>query len=439
MRLLCAGVNHTVAALPQREALAVSPAEAEEILQTLRLRRPEAEFFLLSTCNRTELYALRPHHGHPREEELRAVLLARAGASAADLDGALYVRSGEEAVRHLFRVAAGLDSLVPGESQIVHQVKSAVELARAAGAARAETARLAAEALRTARQVRRETPIARGKTSAASVALGVLRDALSSSLSGRCVAAVGGGTLTELLLRLLAKEPDVRRIVVNRSQLRAEELAARHGAEAAPWENLESVLAQADAVLTCTASAQPILTAEKIARLSEARRAAGTHSPLLLMDLAVPRNVETAAGEIPGVRLWNLDDLAEAAARGARQRAVHLAAAEEIVSARVARYLRAVNERVAVPVLNALYRRIDETLREELAEASRKLSTHADQGEDLKILRRTLHRALRKFCHPAVETLRSEAAEGFGTVHAEAIRKLFRLEVRGENSRREDI
>ncbi|MBN1554390.1 MAG: glutamyl-tRNA reductase [Phycisphaerae bacterium] len=422
MRLLCVGLNHVTAPLKLRELAAVAAEDLPSVLQGLHKRWGDAEFLLLSTCNRTELYALRPLHGHPREEELRDAFPSRQ-PHPPELHDALYAHAGIEAIRHLFSVTAGLDSLVPGESQIVSQVKQALSVARAAGAAGAGLTDLLAEALTAAKRVRRDTPIARGKFSVASVAHQAIRE-IFPSLTGRRVLMIGGGKMIELLLRLAAKENDAQYIVANRSFTRAEELAGAFAAEAIPFEDIESTLTQVDVVVTCTAASEPILTADAITRAQHARNGA----PLLILDLAVPRDVDPRAGRIEGVRLVNIDDLSAVVDRTVARRREHLDAAADIVNEHVARYLQSADIRLVAPTIDALYRRIEQTLHEELAEASNKLSTHEDHQEDMEILRRTLHRALRRFCHPAVETLRAEAADGAGGAHVEAIRTLFRLD-----------
>ncbi len=423
MRLLCVGVSHTTAALPLREAVAVDPEQAMDVLRRLRLRWPDAEFLLLSTCNRTELYTLRPLHSHPREDELRQAFPTRDSRPVAGLEHALYTHSGIDAVRHLFCVAAGLDSLVPGEPQIVSQIKQALALAQEAQAANSNLAGLVSDALAAARRVRRETPIAQGKSSIASVAFDAVREVFPS-LADKRILAVGGGKMSELLLKLLAKEQNVHLLIANRSFARAAELAADVHAQAIPFENIASALAKVDVVITCTASPEPILTAKTLAQVAPHRN----HAPLLLMDLAVPRDIEPQAGEIEGVHLLNLDDLSAVVERTVATRSEHLAAAMDMVNEHVEQYMQAADIKLVAPTIDALYRRIEQTLQEELAEASNKLSTHDDHKEDLDILQRTLHRALRRFCHPAVETLRQEAANGGVGLHAETLRKLFQLD-----------
>lgn len=422
MRLLCVGMNHTTAPLALRETAAVAPEDVAPLLRNLHQRWPGAEFLLLDTCNRTELYTLRPLHGHPREEELEETFLSRLGAPTAALTEALYLHTGMEAVRHLFSVAAGLDSLVPGETQIVAQSKQALAIARQAHAAAAGMSSLLDDALAAARCVRRETPIAQGKASIASVAYQAICETFPS-LTGRCILAIGGGKMSELLLRLLAKE-SADLSIANRSVDRAEQLAAACGAKVVGFGELETALGRADVVVTCTASPEPILTADALARAMPSRNG----RDILLIDLAIPRDVDPRAGRISGVTLRNLDDMSAVVDRTVARRSEHIEAAWSIVNEHVEQYLRKADIRRVVPTIDALYRRIEETLHEELTEASNKLSTHDDHEEDLDILRRTLHRALRRFCHPAVETLRNEAAHGAGGAHAETLRTLFQLD-----------
>ncbi len=423
MRTLCVGLSHKTAPLAVREALAFSPSRRESILADIRVRWSGAEFLLLCTCNRTELYTIRPRHGRPREEELRRALSEQATSPTDGLAEALYVHIDVNAVRHVFRVAAGLESLVPGESQIVSQIKQALAEADRAATAGARMAAMVAEALHVAKHVRSETPIAEGKVSVASVALDCIRRAFPT-LRGKCVLNVGGGKMNELLLRQLDTLGPRRVIVANRSRRRAEEIAELCGAESAGLDDLPALLRLADVVVTSTAAEAPILSVEILRAAQQARN----NAPLLIVDLAVPRDVAPAAKDLPGAELVDMDDLCAVVEATLDQRCEHVRAAETIVERHVQEYLRQTALRDVSPTIEALYRRVDDVLATALAEATNKLSTHDDQEEDLEVLRRALRRSLRQFCHPAVEALREETARGAGAAHAETLRRLFGLD-----------
>lgn len=422
MRLLCVGVSHRTAPLPVRERLALADGQVHAALADLRRRWPDAELLLLNTCNRTELYAARALHAHPRTEELLAWLAGQGNLPPDAADNALYALADHQAVQHLFDVAAGLDSQVPGEDQIVAQIKTAHETARNAGSAGPRLADLVAAALHVAKHIRTDTAFSEGKVSIPSVAVEALADRLGD-LRDRTVLCIGAGKVGRLLLAQLRRHRCSRVVLLNRSPDRSTDLDV----ESAPLEDLPGLLETADAVLTSTGSQQPILPAG----LLQAAQARRNNRPLLVLDLAVPRDVEPFAANLPGLELLNLDDLDATVQQTLRKRTEHLADAQAITAEHVAEFLASAHIRSVAPTVEALYRRVEQIILDELADAENKFATHDDADEDLAILRRTLRRALRRFCHPATEQLRSEAASGHGQAHAETLRKLFDLDQAG--------
>lgn len=418
MRILCLGVNFRSARLAIREKLAFTPASADRALRQLGQAWPRAEFFLLSTCNRTELYTARPLHAHPREEELLHWLGRFHQVDPGEFADAIYSHVEADAVGHLFAVAAGLDSLVPGEPQIVAQVKQAAAAAAEVGPLGSTLRNLIDEALRAAKDVRTRTGIAEGKSSVASVALDVLAETFGD-LTGRCLLSIGGGKISEILLGQARALAPQRMIVANRSPDRAQELAQAVEAEPADLSDLPDLLARADVVITSTGSAKPIIT--------RAMLESGADRPTLLIDLAVPRDIEPAAGELPGITLRNIDDLDAVVTRSLAGRADHLEPARAIIDEHLARFMDNVNVQAVVPTLEALYARMEEIIDAELTEAANKFSTHDDSDEDMDILRRSLRRAMRRLCHPAAENLRRQAAAGHGERSAQILRKLLDL------------
>ncbi len=417
MRILCTGISHKTAPVALRERLALDEALAA---RDLAARWEAAEFVVLSTCNRTEIYVARPVHGHPREEELRRWLCDRGGAGA---EAALYTFADGEAVGHLFAVAAGLDSLVPGEAQIAAQLKGAYAAAAEAGAARGRLADLMQRALHVGKRVRTETAIGEGKVSVASVAVDSLAKRLGR-LAGRCVLNVGAGKMNELMLRRLAGLGAGRIVVANRSPERADELAAKCGAETAPFDQLEALLSKADVVVTSTAAEAPIITADMLARALAGR----AERPMLIIDIAVPRDVEAAAGALEGVRLYNIDDLEAVVRATLRTREQERSAAEEIVEEEVAAFLKELNVRDVAPTIDALYGFMRGIAEEELADGLNKLSTHEDAEADAEVIRRVLRRAIGRILHPAARHLRQAAGADAARADVAALRRLFDLE-----------
>ena len=419
MRILCLGVNFRSAPLAIREKLAFTPASADRALRQLAQAWPRAEFFLLSTCNRTELYTARPLHAHPREEELLHWFGRFHELDPAEFAEAVYTHAEADAVGHLFSVAAGIDSLVPGEPQIVAQIKQAATTAAEVGPLASTLRNLIDEALRAAKDVRTRTGIAEGKSSVASVALDVLTQTFGD-LADRCILSIGGGKISEILLGQARTLRPGAMIVANRSLDRAEELAGAVEAEPADLSDLPALLARADAVISSTASPEPIVTAAMLESCDP--------RPSLLLDLAVPRDIDPAVGDLPGVTLRNIDDLDAVVATSLAGRRDHLGPARTIINEHLARFMDNVNVQAVVPTLEALYARMEEIIDAELTEAANKFSTHDDSDEDMDILRRSLRRSMRRLCHPAAENLRRQAAAGHGERSAQILRKLLDLD-----------
>ncbi|MCD4823670.1 MAG: glutamyl-tRNA reductase [Phycisphaerae bacterium] len=425
MRVLCTGLSHKTAPVAIREKLSFGPSRLGSALADLHSHWPSAEFMLLSTCNRTEIYAVRPLHDHPRQEELHAWLGRFQNIAPAEFQDSLYTFAGEEAVGHLFSVVAGLDSLVPGEAQIVSQVKAAITAAGQADVAGAELRQLVAEALHVAKHVRTETGIAEGKVSIASVAVDCIAGVFET-LAGRCVLSVGAGKMNEILLQQIRAMLPARIVVTNRSADRAVELAEACDGQPAPFESLPELLSQADVVVTSTAATESIISAEIIRKAQRA-----DSRQMLLIDLAVPRDIESAAGDVENVSLYNVDDLEDIAGNAIQSRREHLAAARKIVQRHIKKYFRRIQANQATPTIEALYARMEEIIAEEIREAENKFSSHEDADEDMEILRRSLRRSLRKFCHPAAEYLRGQSTAS--PAHAKTLQKIFDLKEKPES------
>ena len=423
MRIICVGVNHRTAPLAVREKLAFDAAGARRALDDLRKRWPRGEFMIVSTCNRTEIYSARPVHGHPRTEQLRGWLADFHAIDPRQLADAAYCLADADAAAHLFAVASGLDSLVPGEDQIVGQLKEAFAAAVEAGAARAAIGELVQTALHTAKHVRSETGIALGKVSVASVAIEFVRR-IYETLDGKVVLSVGAGRTGELMLQHLEKPGGPEILIANRSGDRAETLARKVGGTAVPFGDLGEHLVRADVVLCSTGSSEPVITREMV-RGAQRRR---NFRPLLIVDVAVPRDVAADAGEIENVFLYNIDDLEKIVDETLAKRKGHRAAADAIIAEHVDELRHWLNIRGVAPTIDALYRRLEAIAAEELREARNKLAAHDDADADEEILRRTLHRTIRRILHPLAAHLRKRAAGDDARAHVAAIRELFDLD-----------
>lgn len=404
--LRAVGVSHKTAPLAVRERFSFDGPAARRLLDA-----PGGERLLLVTCNRTELYGLEP------PERLSALLLEAAGGAADP--SALFTLVDGQAVRHLFSVAAGLDSMVVGEPQILGQLKRSMVAAREADALGPVLDELARRALTVGRRVRRETELGKGLPSIPKVAVGVARLVLGA-VEGRTLLVVGSGKLGDLTARTLQRAGATTIVVTNRSPESAVALAAAIGGRPEPFEALDRLLAEADIVITCTASQVPVLTRDRVTAVLAGKDR--TRRPLVLIDIAVPRDVAADVREIPCVRLFDLDDL-----RGWGSAAVSptaIVAAEAIVESEATLFQTWHAGRAAVPTLRALRDRADRILESELQRVP------AAEAETMRVFGRRL---VAKILHHPMRRLR-EGVGHDGDAYLNVARDLFALE--GENGDR---
>jgi len=421
MRILCVGLNHKTAPLALRERLAFDDAGARLAIQTHRQSFPDAEIAILSTCNRSELYLARPLHGRPREEEIRGFLAAFHHVARDEFDGCLYVHADAEAARHLFTVAAGLDSLVPGEDQVLAQVKAAYRAAVESDGTGPALNELFQLALAAAKDVRTRTNINVGKVSVASVAVEFARDAFED-LTGKCVLSVGAGKMNAAMLHRLAALGAAPILVTNRSPQRAAELAIACAGEPLAFARLADALARADIVVCSTASSDPIIDAAQAASAMKTR----PDRRMLVIDIAVPRDMDPAAAQIDGLDLRNIDDLQRVVEKNISLRSAEMDDCREIIETHVADYLRRRHVREVAPAVEALYHHMRSVADDELAGVRNKLTGDAEKDEHL--MRAAFHRALRRILHDPVTRLRHAAGSEAARRHADVLRELFGLD-----------
>src|SRR5687768_9639143 len=358
-RLLLLGLNHSTAPLDVRERLAFSAAQRLEALAALRDRFPGCEAVLINTCNRVELYAARAVHGHPRHDEMIAFLAELRSVPAAEITPHVYQKSEKDVIRHLFAVASSLDSMVIGETQILGQVREAYDAARELGAAGAALNPLFQKALAVGKQVMSETKITEGRLSVGSVAVDCA-GRIFDHYHDKTVLCVGAGKMATLVLQSFHALKPGRLLVCNRDHAKAQALAARFGGVAAPFERLADHLVAADVVVTSTGAQHPIVTRRAFEPLRRARR----YRPIFFIDIALPRDVEAAVGEIENVYLYNLDDLQQVVAATHSQRGGSVEHARQIVNEQVDRYVSWTRVRALGPMIDKLYQRHHELARE---------------------------------------------------------------------------
>jgi len=423
MRILCIGISHKTAGVALREQLAFDPAAAQRGLAQLDGNWPQAEAVILATCNRAEVYVARPLHGHPRDHELHQWLADFHQLPLGSFVESLYTLTDAEAVKHLFEVAAGLDSLVVGESQITSQVKEAYALASQAGAARATMNLLFQTALGAAKAIRAEAGLEVSGRSVASLAIQCAARTLGQ-LTGKSVLNIGAGKMNELMIRRLTELGADQILVANRSPARASRMADRFAGKAVDFAALPQHLADADVVLTSTASDAPIVTRAMVGQAMQHR----DNRPLLIVDIAVPRDVEPEVADIRGVKLYDIDDLEGRVAAETSKPSEWRDAAEQLIDRSVADVLQRLKIRQVAPTIDAMYRFMRAIADAELASAVNKLATHDDIDADRVILQRALRRTIRRILHPAVHNLRKASASDAAAAHVAALRKLFNLD-----------
>ena len=417
--------NHHTADLAVREKLAFPSAEVLlRAYDELRSRFPESECVLVSTCNRIELYsAQQDQTAAPGHLGLARFLSEFHGLPLDEFVGDLLEETGEQAVRHLFQVAASIDSMVLGESQIVSQVKDAYEAARRANSNGPLTNALFQRALAVSARVRSETKLAEGRVSIASVAVGDFGHSIFDSFSDKTVLIFGAGEMAEETLRYLQHEGVGRVIVCNRSPERGERLAAEFGGQYRPWDQLDSWLADADVIVSTTGSERPIITVE---RFRHARAKTG-EKPVFILDLGAPRDFEPGVGEIDdGVFLYDIDDLEATCERNRRARADEIEKAQAIIEEETRRFVQELQHKATGPIIQRLREHWHEISREELESLFRK-RPHLAADEDRAAIERSIERIVNKLLHPPLETLREEARSGTPHSLLDAIRRLFHL------------
>lgn len=363
--LFLVGLSHKSAPIQVRERVALSGDTLKAALADLKASPGVAEAFVVSTCNRVEVFVLADGEAPARE-----FFISR----SPEASDHLYLKAGSDAVRHLFRVSASLDSMVLGEQQILGQVKEAYGLASAAQAAGSYLSRLCNRAFATAKRVRTETDIGRGTTSMSQVAVELV-EKIFGDLRGRSIALVGAGKMGALSAKALAALGADRILVTNRSPDRGRALADQVGGTFREWEGLEALLVEADVVIVSTGAPNFVVTRERVAVAMKARR----KRSMCLIDLAVPRNVDPACAEIGNVYAYDVDDLERVVQTTQAARREEACRAEAIVETEVMAFTKEREARAALPVLASLRRHAEEIAH---AEAERTLAMVGDKLDE---------------------------------------------------------
>ena len=421
MAFLALGINHKTASVAVRERVAFTPEKLVEALRELCRLTPSREAAILSTCNRSELYL---EQDALAVDEVLAWLADFHQLNVAELRDCAYVHADEAAVRHMIRVACGLDSLVLGEPQILGQMKSAYAVAREAGTVGPLLGRLFQATFSTAKTVRTDTAIGENPVSVAFAAVSLAKQ-IFADLHRSQALLIGAGETITLVARHLYEQGVKRIVVANRTLERASQLAEQFGAHAVLLSEIPNELVNSDIVISSTASQLPILGKGAVERALKQRR----YKPIFMVDIAVPRDIEPEVGNLDDVYLYTVDDLHEVIEENLKSRQGAARAAEELVANGADEFMLRLRELAAVDVLKA-YRQQCESLRdEELAKAQRALANGSPAEEVLQQLARGL---TNKLLHaPSVQLKKLTAA---GRLDALALaQELFALDERSEH------
>ena len=419
MSVLALGLNHTTAPLDLRGRLAFGPERLVPALHGLRerLQRAVPEAALVSTCNRTELYVAAPAHA-VNELVCPALdwLAEQGGVSGSHLQAHTYVMEDQAAARHAFRVAWGLDSMVLGEPQILGQMKQAVRQADEAGTLGSTLHQLFQRTFSVAKEVRSSTEIGAHSISMAAAAVR-LASQLFENLSDIRVLFVGAGEMIELVATHFAAKTPKSMTIANRSLERGERLAARFGARSMRLSDLPGSLHEFDAVISCTASSLPIIGLGAVERALKARR----NRPMFMVDLGVPRDIEPEVARLSDVYLYTVDDLSLVVQTAGEKRQAAVQQAEAIIETGVQSFAHWLDQRAAVPLIQALNRQADDWGAIEMARARKMLA----RGEPVDLVMEALTRGLtHKMLHGTLAEL--HAADGEEREHlADTVSRLF--------------
>jgi glutamyl-tRNA reductase len=405
------GINHKTAPVALREKVAFSEDRLVAALTTLRQEMGVAEALILSTCNRTEVY----WSGTASGSEL-SQWLERHHGNNLDLAASLYVHQESRAIEHTFSVASGLDSMVLGEVQILGQLKDAYRIAQESGSTGPILNKLFQAAFSAAKRVRTETRIGANAVSLASATVSLARR-VYEDLSAHNVLLVGAGDMNALTARHFMSAGIKRMVIANRTLERAQALAGELHADAVPLTDLDQQLAEADIVISCTASAEPLISKRAVEAAIRARR----RRPIFMVDMAVPRDIDPKVAELEDVYLFSIDDLQQLVDENIQQREVAAGGARLLINEEVARFLAESRAQDAGPAIRALRQQADGIRQQTVEQARRMLAAGKSTDEVIDYLANTLTNRL---LHAPTQALR-QAAELTDLALAETVTRLL--------------
>lgn len=423
MNLQVVYCTHQSANLTLRERLAFSEEDQVRAYDRLRTSFPDSEFVVLSTCNRVELYtAQESPENVPTHRQLAEFFAEFHEIPVADFFDDLLERTGPDAVRHLFSVASGVESMVVGEPQIVSQIREAYALARGNRASGPLANAMFERALRVSKRIRSETALAEGRVSIASVAVGDFGKSIFDRFDDKQVLVIGAGEMAEETLRYLHDEGVRNLVVTNRSPDRARQLAGRWGGSVAPFDQLDELIAASDIIVSTTGSAHPIVTRERFSLL----RQKDARKEIFILDLGAPRDFDPTISDFDdNVFLYCIDDLEATCEQNRKVRRKEIVAAQQIIEEETDEFMHAVYHRATGPIIRNLREKWNDVTDEELARLFGRLGDLDDQQR--AIVEQWVNRLVNKLLHPPLEALREEARDGTPHGLMDALKRLFHL------------
>lgn len=422
MNLLLVGASHKTMPIEWREKLAFDGGKLPAALTELAARFG-CEAAILTTCNRVEIYVARAASSAGPDAELIAEFVGQFhGLPAGEIGKSMYARAGAEAVRHLFRVAASLDSMIVGEGQIAGQVKKAYESAQAAGTAGALLHSLFQQALNVAKRVRTQTGISKGHVSVSSVAVDYVRE-VHDHFGDKTILVIGAGKMGALTLKHLRSLQPERILVTNRSPEKARDVAKECGGTAIAWEKLDDALVEADIVLSTTGAPEPIMTRRRFDGIL-ARRERGT---MVILDIAVPRDFDPRIHDGDRACLFNVDDLKRIQEQTLQERRAHIKPAEAIIEQEVKRFFSDWRRRRNGPIIAQLTQEFDKQGRAVLSELHAKFNGQFSK-EQWEYIEGAIKLLQNRLLHGPISALAEEVPDPSKHTLLEAMMKLFRLE-----------
>ena len=420
MNLHVIGCSHHQSSVSVREKLSFTPDQVKTFLNKFHSTFPLSEAVLISTCNRTELYAAgKTLEGIPTSEQMIDFLASERGLESGDISSNLFAHRNQEAISHLFRVAASLDSMVIGEAQILSQVKQAYQLAVDTGQQIPLTHQVFQTAMKVAKRVATETDIHTNRISVPSVAVNVLTGKIFERLSNKRILILGAGEMAEETLTYLTAKDGKDIVVINRTRSKAESLAEKFNGQVADWDDLGGQIADADLIVSTTSAKEPVVTTAMFKEVT----GSGRQQPLLVLDLAIPRDFDSKIGELPNVFLYTLDDLQKQCEKNRQSRESQWPKAEKIIQQETTNFFQDVHRRNSGHTIAQLKQQANTAKDAELERLLNRLNL---SPEEEAVIEQSFHRLVNKILHPPLKSINADKSGDSGGL-LEAMKRLFQL------------